>query len=140
GVLGGLSSASSAIKLQSQVRKDPVGSLDSIEKLREADAFSAPANQLLKEAATAAKMPDLALFALETIVAGNPKDTRTMHELAKLYMENEQQSNAGNLYSTIIEMNPNDRSAPKGSKDAAAAASMQKGGWDREEATYRDLI
>jgi tetratricopeptide (TPR) repeat protein len=28
----------------------------------------------------------------------------------------------------------------KGGKDAAAAASMQKGGWDREEATYRDLI
>ena len=30
--------------------------------------------------------------------------------------------------------------AVKGSKDAAAAASMQEGGWDREEATYRDLI
>ena len=28
----------------------------------------------------------------------------------------------------------------KGSKDAAAADSMQKGGWDREESTYRDLI
>ena len=140
GVLGGLSSASSAIKLQSQVRKDPVGSLDAMEKLLEADPFSAPANQLLKEAATAAKMPDLALFALETIVAGNPKDTRTMHELAKLYMENEQPSKAGNLYSKILEINPNDLSAAKGSKDAAAAASMQKGGWDREEATYRDLI
>ncbi len=28
----------------------------------------------------------------------------------------------------------------KGGKDAAAADSMQKGGWDREEFTYRDLI
>ena len=85
-------------------------------------------------------MPELALFALETIVGGNPKDTKTMHELARLYMENEQPAKAGDVYGRILEINPNDLSAVKGSKDAAAAASMQEGGWDREEATYRDLI
>ena len=35
---------------------------------------------------------------------------------------------------------PNDLAAVKGGKDAAAAASMQRGGWEREETTYRDLI
>ena len=141
GVLGGLSGASfSSLKLQSQVKKDPVAAFDAIEKMLEADPYSSQANQLLKEAALGAKMPEVALFALETIVGGNPKDTRTMHELAKLYMENEQPAKAGDVFGKILEINPNDLSAVKGGKDAAAAASMQKGGWDREEATYRDLI
>ena len=38
------------------------------------------------------------------------------------------------------EINPNDLAAVKGGKDAAAAASMQRGGWEREDTTYRDLI
>ena len=145
GVLGSLSSTSfsssfSSMRLQSQVKKDPVAALDAIEKLLEADPYSSQANQLLKEAALVAKMPELALFALETIVAGNPKDTKTMHELARLYMENQQPTKAGEVYGKILEISSNDLSAVKGSKDAAAAASMQRGGWDREESTYRDLI
>jgi tetratricopeptide (TPR) repeat protein len=140
-VLGSLSGASfSSIKLQSQVKKDPVAAFDAIEKMLGVDPYSSHANQLLKEAALGAKMPEVALFALETIVGGHPKDTRTMHELAKLYMENEQPAKAGDVYGKILEINPNDLSAVKGGKDAAAAASMQRGGWDREEATYRDLI
>ena len=141
GVLGGLSGASfSSMKVQSQVKKDPVAAFDAIEKMLEAGPYSSQANQLLKEAALGAKMPEVALFALETIIEGNPKDTKTMHELAKLYMENEQPAKAGDVYGKILEINPNDLSAVKSGKDAAAAASMQQGGWDREEATYRDLI
>jgi tetratricopeptide (TPR) repeat protein len=141
GVLSGLSSASfSSIRLQSQAKKDPVGALASIEKILESDPYNPQANQLLKEAALAAAMPELALFALETIVAGHPKDTKTMHELAKLYMENGQPGKAGQIYGKILEIYPNDLAAVKGGKDAAAADSMQKGGWDREESTYRDLI
>ena len=145
GVLGSLASTSfsssfSSMRLQSQVKKDPVAALDAIEKLLEADPYSSQANQLLKEAALVAKMPELALFALETIVAGNSKDTKTMHELARLYMENQQPTKAGEVYAKILEISSNDLSAVKGSKDAAAAASMQRGGWDREESTYRDLI
>ncbi|MGA7216016.1 MAG: tetratricopeptide repeat protein [Terrimicrobiaceae bacterium] len=141
GVLGSLSGASfSAIKVQSQVKKDPVAAFDAIEKMLETDPYSAQANHLLKEAALAAKMPEVALFALETIVAGNPKDTKTMHELARLYMENEKPAKAGDVYARILEIHSNDLAAVKGGKDAAAAASMQRGGWDREESTYRDLI
>ena len=140
-VLGSLSGASfSSIKLQSQAKKDPVAAFDAIEKILEADPYSPQANQLLKEAALAAKMPELALFALETIVGGNPKDTKTMHELARLYMESAQPAKAGDVYGRLLEINAHDLLAVKGSKDAAAAASMQEGGWDREEATYRDLI
>jgi tetratricopeptide (TPR) repeat protein len=140
-VLGSLSSASfSVMRIQSQVKKDPLSALDAIEKMLESEPHSAQANTLLKEAALAAKMPETAIFALETIVAGNPKDTKTMHELARLYMENERPSKAGDVYGKILEINPNDLPAVKGGKDAAAAASMQRGGWEREETTYRDLI
>ena len=140
-VLGGLSSASlSMMRIQGQLKKDPVNALDAIEKMLEAEPYSPQGNTLLKEAALAAKMPETAIFALETIVAGNPKDTKTMHELAKLYMENERPSKAGDVYGKILEINPNDLAAVKGGKDAAAAASMQRGGWEREETTYRDLI
>ena len=105
GVLGSLSSASfSSIRLQSQLKKDPVAAFDAIEKMLESDPYSPQANQLLKEAALAAKMPELALFALETIVAGNPKDIKTMHELAKLYMENDQPAKAGTVYGKILEI------------------------------------
>jgi tetratricopeptide (TPR) repeat protein len=140
-VLAGLSSASlSLMKVQSQVKRDPVAALDPIEKMLEADPYNPQANQLLKEAALAARMPELAIFALETIVSGHPRDTKTMHELARLYMENSQPAKAGDVYGKILEINPNDLAAVKGGKDAAAAASMQRGGWEREGTTYRDLI
>jgi tetratricopeptide (TPR) repeat protein len=140
-ILGGISSASfSTMKVQSLVKKDPAAALDAVEKILESDPYNLQANQLLKEAALGAKLPDVAIFALETVVEGNPKDTKTLHELAKLYMENELPSKAVDVYGRILDVAPNDLSAVKGGKDAAAAASMQRGGWEREETTYRDLI
>ena len=139
--LGGLSSASfSTMKVQSMVKKDPLGAIDAVEKILESEPYNPQVNQLLKDAALAAKMPELALFALETIVEGNPKDTKTMHELAKLYMANELPAKAVDVYGKILAIAPNDLTAVKGGKDAAAGASMQKGGWEKEETTYRDLI
>lgn len=44
------------------------------------------------------------------------------------------------IYNKITEITPNDLAAIKGGKDASAAASMQKGGWEREGSTYRDLL
>lgn len=128
------------MKIQGQIKKDPLGSLDAIEKLLENDPYSASSNQLLKEAALAANLPQVALFALETIVQGNPKDTKTMHELAKLYITSGTPEKAVDVYGKILAANPSDLAAVKGAKDAAAASSMQRGGWEREDATYRDLI
>lgn len=130
----------STMKVQSLVKKDPVAALAEVEKILELDPFSGQANQALKEAAIGAKMPEIAIFALETIIEGNPKDTKTMHELAKLYLANSLPRKAVDVYSRILEVTPNDLAAVKGGKDAAAAESMQRGGWEKEEATYRDLI
>lgn len=130
----------SAMKVQGMVKKDPVAAMDAIEKVLETDPYNAQANQILKEAALAAKMPEVAEFALETIVAGNPKDTKTMHELAKLLMELSLPKKAVEIYSKIVEITPHDLAAVKGAKDAAAAESMQRGGWEREDADYRSLM
>jgi tetratricopeptide (TPR) repeat protein len=141
GALGGLSSASfSTMKVQSLVKKDPPAAMEAIEKVLEADPYSASANQLLREAALAAKLPDVAEFALETIIQGNPKDVKTMHELAKLYISHAKPSKAVDVYNKILQIMPNDLAAVKGGKDASAAASMQSGGWEKEGASYRDLI
>lgn len=141
GVLGGLSSASfSTMKVQGLIKKDPAAAMDAAEKILENEPYSPQVNQLLREAAMAANLPEVATFALETIIEGNPRDTKTLHELAKHHMQQGNPQKAVEIYNKISEIVPNDLAALKGGKDAAAAASMQKGGWEREETTYRDLI
>jgi tetratricopeptide (TPR) repeat protein len=140
-LITGLSAASfSSLKIQSQLKKDPVGSLEAIEKSLESEPHNAQLNHLLKEAALAAGMPETAAFALETILEGAPKDTKVMHELAKLQVEHGEPAKAVETYRRILREAPNDLAAVKGEKDAEAAASMQRGGWEKEETTYRDLI
>jgi len=140
-MLAGFSSASfSTMKVQSLIKKDPVAAMDAAEKILEGDPYSTSGNHLLKDAALAAKIPEIALFALETIIQGNPKDAKTMHELAKLYISHRLPEKAVNVYGKILEIAPNDLAAVKGGKDAAAGASMQRGGWEKEGSTYRDLM
>ena len=140
-LLSGLSVASfSAIKIQSQLKKDPIAALDAIEKSLETEPVNPQLNNLLKDAALAANLPDTAAFALETILEGTPKDTKVMHELARHHMKFAAPSKAAEIYQRILAIAPNDLAAVKGAKDSAAAASMQSGGWDKEETTYRDLI
>jgi len=141
GVLGGLSSASfSTMKVQGLIKKDPAAAMDAAEKILETDPYSPQANQLLREAAMAANIPEVAAFALETIVAGNPRETKILHELARHHMKQGNPHKAVEIFNRINEITPNDLAAIKGGKDASAAASMQKGGWERDGATYRDLL
>jgi tetratricopeptide (TPR) repeat protein len=138
-----LSTASfSAIKLQGLVKKETeaLAAIESIEKCLETEPTNPQLNHLLKEAALTVKMPETATFALETILEGAPKDTKVMHELAKLHMEHGTPGKAAEIYHRILALSPNDLAAVKGAKDAAAADSMISGGWNKEETTYRDLI
>ncbi len=140
-MLGGLSSASfGTMKVQGLIKKDPVAAMDAAEKILENEPHSPQVNHLLCEAALAANLPEVAAFALETIIEGAPRDTKTLHELARLHMAQGNPHKAIEIYTKITEIVPNDLAAIKGGKDAAAASSMQKGGWEREETTYRDLI
>ncbi len=130
----GLSSASfSTMKVQSMVEKDPLGAIDAVEKILESRAYNPQVNQLLKDAALAAKMPELALFALETIVERQSHGHhRRCTSIAKLYMANELPAKAVDVYGKILSIAPNDLTAVKGGKDAAAGASMQKAAGKRK--------
>jgi tetratricopeptide (TPR) repeat protein len=133
---GGLST----MKFSSQVKKDPVAAIVEIEKALETDPHSQALNLQLRDAAMAANMPETAAFALETIVAGAPRDTKMLHELAKHYLTQDDAEKAVDIYTKISDINPTDLIAIKAGKDAAARASMKKGGWEKEGATYRDLM
>lgn len=136
--LSGLSNAS--MKGGGAVKKDPVAAMELAEKSLETDPYNAAANHLLKDAAKAAGFPEIASFALETIIEGNPKDTKVMHELGEHYLAMGSADKAVDIYSKIAEMNPADLTAVKRSKDASATASMKSGGWDQKDKSYRDLI
>ncbi len=135
--LSGLSTAS--LKGGSMVKKDPMAAMELAEKTLEADPYNSQGNHLLKDAAKAAGFPEISAFALETLVEGNPKDTKVMHELGELYTALGDSDKAVRLYTRISEINPADLIAVKRSKDAAASATMKKGGWEQAQ-SYRDLM
>jgi tetratricopeptide (TPR) repeat protein len=139
----GLSAAS--LKGGSLVKKDPRAAMELAEKALETDPYSPQANNLLKDAAIAAELPEIARFALETLIEANPKDTKVLHELARHFYDREESEKAVEIYNKIVEINPNDLVAIKLGKDASARASMKKGGWDEVAESggkkdYRDLI
>jgi tetratricopeptide (TPR) repeat protein len=134
-----------SMKGGSLVKKDPKAAMEQAEKQLETDPYSQSGNMLLRDAAMAAGYPEVASFALETIVAGNPKDTKILHALAEHFYENGQPDKAVEIYGKISEMNPADLISLKKGKDAAARASMTSGKWEEVAASggtkdYRDLI
>ena len=135
--LSGLSTAS--LKGASMVKKDPVAAMELAEKTLEADPFNRGANDLLKDAARAAGYSEIAAFALETLVEGNPKDVKLLHELAEAYSALGDAERAVKVYEKIVEINPADLIAVKRSKDASASATIKKGGWEGAT-SYRDLM
>jgi len=135
--LSGLSTAS--LKGGGMIKKDPLAAMELAEKNLEADPFNAPANHLLKDAAKAANFPEIAAFALETLVMANPEDTKVMHELAEHYSTMGAADRAVEVYTRISQVNPADLVALKRGKDASASASMKSGGWEQAQ-SYRDLI
>lgn len=135
--LSGLSTAS--LRGGGMVKKDPVAAMELAEKTLESDPYNKPANDLLKEAARAAGYPEIAAFALETLKDGNPKDTKIMHELAEQYSAMGDSDKAVKVYTLITEVDPSDLTAVKRSKDAAASATIKKGGWEGAT-SYRDLM
>lgn len=141
--LSGLSGAS--MKGGSLVKKDPRAAMDLAEKTLETDPYSPSGNRLLKDAAIAAGLPEIAEFAIETLVESNPQDVKVLHELGALYYEQGKSDKAVEVYTRITDINPADMVAVKRGKDAAAQASMKEGGWEqvassKGELDYRSLI
>jgi tetratricopeptide (TPR) repeat protein len=127
------------MKAQRELKKDPRKTIELVEKVLETGPYNSQANMLLKEAAVAANYPEIAIFAMETLLEDDPRDVKVLHELGRLYRQYDQSDNAVEVYNRISEIDPIDLIAVKLGKDASARASMKKGGWTEAE-SYRDLI
>jgi tetratricopeptide (TPR) repeat protein len=141
--MSGLSTG--GMKGASLLKKDPKAAMELAEELLEKDPYNQQGNMLLKDAAMAAGFPEVASFALETLVQGNPKDTKILNLLGDHYYQVGQHEKAVDVYTRITELNPADLASLKKGKDAAARASMTSGKWEEVAASdgkmdYRDLI
>ncbi len=127
------------MKAQREIKKDPKRAIEMLEKVLEDEPYNRQANLALKEATVAAGWPEIGVFALRTLLEENPRDTKVLHELGRLYRELGENDQEVEIYNQILEINPLDAEALRLGKDAAARASMQTGGWTQAE-SYRDLI
>lgn len=135
----GLLTGFSTMRVQKMVKKDPKAAIEAIEKILEDSPHDHQANRLLRDAAMACGYTEIATFALETLRKAHSEDIKVLHELAKHYYKTDQPDRAVEIYQEIIELKPNDLEAIKAGKDAAARASMQKGGWEQAK-SYRDVM
>ena len=127
------------MKAQRELKKDPSKTIELVEKVLETGPYNPQANMLLKDAAIAANYPEIAIFAMETLLENDSRDAKVLHELGRLYHQYDQSDKAVEVYNRISEIDPLDLDAVKLGKDASARASMKGGGWTEAE-SYRDLI
>jgi tetratricopeptide (TPR) repeat protein len=129
----------SVMKAQQQIKKDPKRAVETLEKVLEAQPYNRQANLVLKEAALGAGWPEIAIFALRTLLEENPRDLKVLYELGRLYHDLGDSDQEVEVYNQISAINPFDAQALRLGKDASAHASMKGGGWTQAE-SYRDLI
>ncbi len=135
-----LSTASVAVmKAQREMKKDAKRAVELIEKILEDEPYNKQANLALKEAAVAAGWLETGVFALQTLLEENARDTKVMHELARLYHQLGESEREVEIYNRISAIDPADAAAMRLGKDASARDSMKSGGWGAA-ASYRDLI
>jgi tetratricopeptide (TPR) repeat protein len=129
----------SVMKAQREMKKDPKRAIELIEKILEDEPYNKQANLALKEAAAAVGWLETAVFALQTYLEENPRDTKVLHELARLYHDQGESEREVEIYNRITAIDPADAAALRLGKDASARGSMKSGGWAAAE-SYRDLI
>lgn len=127
------------MKLVSAVRKDAAAALPLIEAELAKEPYNPEINDVLFDAFKALEMDESASFALETIRAGHPEETRFLHKLAEHYIGLGEHTKAAEVYRDVLKHDPTDGAAIKGEKDATARASMNKQKWG-EETSMRDLL
>jgi tetratricopeptide (TPR) repeat protein len=139
GLFGSRGGGLPLMKLQSQAKKDPEGTLVALEKELEKDPFHEQVNDLMFDIFMRMNLLDSAAFALETVRRGHPENTRLLHKLAEYYLARDMPQEASDVYADIVKQDPPDSAAIKGTKDSIARASMKKQGWETSS-DMRDLM
>ena len=73
------------IKAQRELKKDPKKTIELVERVLETEPYNPQANMLLKDAAIAANYPEIATFAMETLLENDRRNVKVLHELGRLY-------------------------------------------------------
>src|SRR5438094_2677231 len=113
------------MKAQREIKKDPQRAIEMLEKVLEEEPYNRQANLVLKEAALAADWPEIAVFALQTLLEENPRDVKVLHELGRLYRQLGDHDQEVEIYNQITVINPLDAEALRLGQDASAHSSMQ---------------
>ena len=119
------------MRAQRELKKDPRRAVEMIEEILEREPCDRLANLVLKQAALAAGWPEIAVFALQTLLEVNRGDAKILHELGRLYHDLGESDKEVEVYNRIIEIDPTDAEAARLGKDASAQACMKNGGWGR---------
>jgi len=127
------------MKAQRELKKNPRRAVEMIEEILEGEPYNRQANLVLKQAALAAGWPEIAVFALRTLLEEKRRDLKILRELGRLYHELGENENEVEVYNKIMEIDPADAEADRLSKDASARAAINSGGW-AQAGNYRDLI
>lgn len=136
--LGG--DALKVMKMQSQVKKDPLAVMNALEKeVLGADPYNPQGNELLYEAAVAAGLPMTGGFALETVIDGDPENIKFYHKLGDFYLERGAFEQAAEIFGKIVDKDRTDLAATKKYKDATARGSIASQKWD-SDGDWRDLL
>src|SRR2546421_2110950 len=107
-----VSTASVAVmKAQREIKKDAKRAVELIEKILEDEPYNKQANLALKEAAVAAGWVETAVFALQTMLEEKARDTKKLHELARVYHQLGESEREGENYKPINAVDPADGAA-----------------------------
>ncbi|PYJ55874.1 MAG: hypothetical protein DME82_06020, partial [Verrucomicrobia bacterium] len=107
-------------KAQREIKKDPKRAVEILEKVLEKKPYNRQANLVLKEAALAAGWPEIAVFALRTLLEENPRDVKVLHALGRLYHQLGDSDQEEEIYNQITAINPLEAEARRLGKDASA--------------------
>jgi tetratricopeptide (TPR) repeat protein len=138
-IFGFSTSGIAVMKAQRELKKNPRLAVEMIEKILEDNPCHRQANLVLKQAALAAGWPEIAVFALQTLLEEKARDTKILHELGRVHHNLGESEREAEIYHRITEIDPLDAEAARLARDASARASMKSGGWTQAE-SYRDLI
>lgn len=131
--------APTVTKAKLAISKNPLEAINIVEGALSDDPKNGQALLTLAEAAEAAQLYETAAQTLDTYTKLNPRDTKSIHWLGRLYSAMERHDLAREIYERLLQLNPNDFDAQKGLKDATAHGAMQGGGWE-DAKSYRDVI
>jgi predicted Zn-dependent protease len=132
-------SAIRIMKARRELKRDPRWAVEMIEQILEQEPRNRQANLVLKQAALAAGWPEVAVFALQTLLEEKTDDVKILHELGRLYHDLGESEKEVEIYNRITKIDPHDVKAARLGLNASAHASMKTGGWAQAE-SYRDLI